>query len=339
MFRAFLIRSYLVFVFGLLAFSSCKKDIQFPPNSIDEELEKAIDGGFDGIILYVNQTGKESFYSAGFDNRELQTPANPHALFKIASMSKMYIAAAVTKLVAAGELTLESTLVELIPEVEGKIENANTITLEMLIKHRSGIPEYIYHPDFESDTDESYLNTLSLIYNQPADFNPDQKYAYCNTNYLILGEILDRTLGYSHHAYISSEILVPLSLYNTFNLYSDVDSNQVMSGYLKGYDADLKSWDHTRPGGSMVSSAQDLGIFVRALIDGTLFNPSEQAIYSKVYEYEHTGWLPGYTSIARYHSDIDAVVVMFVNTSSSSLFWVELEGVYDRLIQLIEKQS
>jgi CubicO group peptidase (beta-lactamase class C family) len=332
--------AFIALIIGVtLALTSCQKDLVIIPDDVDQEMERAIDRGFDGMILYVNQTGEEDFYSAGFDNRVTETPADPHALFKIASMSKLYMAAATTKLIAADQLSLESTLAELIPEVDGHIENATEITLEMLLGHRSGIPEYIYHPDFESDTEESYLTTAALIFDQPADFKPDQKYAYCNTNFLLLGEILNRTLGYSHHDYINTDILDPLNLNNTYNLYSEADSNLVMSGYYKGYDDDLKSLDHTRPGGSMVSTAQDLGIFLRALIDGTLFSPEEQAIYSDVYEYDHTGWLHGYTSIARYHSDIDAVVVMFVNTSSSALFWVELEGVYDRLVRIIEKQS
>jgi D-alanyl-D-alanine carboxypeptidase len=80
-----------------------------------------------------------------------------------------------------------------------------------------------------------------------------------------------------------------------------------MRGYLQDWDPDLKDWDHPLPGGSMVASAEDVGIFLRALIDGTLLTEKEQAIYSAVYEYEHTGWLPGYTSIARYHSDMDAI--------------------------------
>ncbi|MGB0432188.1 MAG: hypothetical protein ACPGLV_17055 [Bacteroidia bacterium] len=62
-----------------------------------------------------------------------------------------------------------------------------------------------------------------------------------------------------------------------------------------------------------------------------------QAIYSEIYEYEHTGWLPGYTGIARYHSDIDAVVVQFVNTSSKEILWLKLNGVYNRVVKAVEK--
>ena len=326
-------------VFFLVMLSACEIDLQPLPDSIEEEVNKAIDRGFDGIIVYVNQSGKSSFYSAGWKNRENRVPADPHALFKIASISKLYIAAATTKLVANQQLSLESTLKQLIPETEGRVENAGEITLKMLLQHRSGIPEYIYEPDFKSDTDGPYMETAALIFDKPADFPPGKKYAYSNTNYLLIGEILDRTLGFSHHQYINNNILIPLGLTHTYNLYAEVDSGEVMSGYIKGYDPDVKSWDHTRPGGSMVATAEDVGLFLRALIDGTLFNEKEQAIYSSVYVYEHTGWLPGYTSIARYHSDIDAVVIQFVNTSDKELFWVELERVYNRMVKILEKET
>lgn len=289
--------------------------------------------------MYVNQSGESSFYVAGWKNREQLIPADPHSLFKIASISKLYVAAVTAKLVADQSLSLNSSLAELIPETVENIENANEITLRMMLDHRSGIPEYIYHPDFESGTQESYIETAALIFDTPAEFKPNAKYHYCNTNFLLIGEILNRTLGYSYQEYIKSEILIPNGLINTYSLYSEVDSNDVMSGYYKGYENDLKSVDHTGPGGNMIATAEDAGMFLRFLIDGTLFNEEEQAIYSSIYEYEHTGWIPGYTSIARYNSDIDAIVVQFVSTSYNGLFWAELEGMYERINRILEKNK
>ena len=68
----------------------------------------------------------------------------------------------------------------------------------------------------------------------------------------------------------------------------------------------------------MMATAEDVGIFLRALNDGSLLDEYEQAIYSSVYVYGHTGLLPGYYSIARYHEGIDAVVIQFVNTSKNN---------------------
>ncbi|MEO0600855.1 MAG: serine hydrolase domain-containing protein [Myxococcota bacterium] len=320
--------------------TGCQLDLQPLSSSLDAEAERALDRGFDGIVLHVNQPGRTSFHSAGWNDREHQVPADTHSLFKIASISKLYIAATTTKLAADARLSLDSTLAEHIPEVAGRIENADRITVRMLVSHRSGIPEYIFHPDFPVDPYETYLQTASLVYDQPANFGPDARYQYSNTNYLLLGEVLDRTLGTSHHDFIRDEILQPLGLTDTFSLMDEVDPDDVMSGYLIGYEPDLKLMDdHTRPGGSMVATAADVGVFVRALVDGTLLMPDEQAIYTSLYPYEHTGWLNGYTSIVRYHSDVDAVVVQFVNTSSDGLFWLDLERVYSRAVRIVERET
>ena len=332
-------------VLGLVT-TSCQLSLDPLAPSVEEEVQDAVDRGFDGIIVYVDQPESQSFYAAGWKDREAQVAADPHALFKIASISKLYIAAATSMRVAEGELSLDATLDQLVPEVDGEIANAERITLRMLLQHRSGIPDFVYHPDFSNDPelsedpDNTYLSTASLIYGQAADFDPDERYAYSNTNFLLIGEILDRSLGYSHHEYIASEILAPLGLVNTFSLMGEVDPERVSSGYYVGYAPDLKLLeDHTRPGGSMVASAEDVAVFVRALVDGTLLTTEEQAIYSSVYSYEHTGWVGGYTSIVRYHPDTDAVVVQFVNTSHGPLYWIELERTYERITAIVEREA
>lgn len=307
------------------------------PTTIQHEMDKGIENGFDGMIVYVNEAGKSSFYSAGYKDRKKQILADPHAPFKIASISKLYIAAAATMLIADNHLSLESTLAQLVPEVNGKIPNAENITLRMMIQHRSGIVDYAFEPEVEGETNDDYLSFMARVYDKPASFEPDSKYGYSNSNYLLLGEIMDRTLGYSHHDYIQSEILDPLGLVNTYNVYLDSDTGDVTSGYIKLIDYDFRSWDFPLPGGSMVATAEDVGTFLRALVDGTLLSKEEQEIYTSVYEYGHTGWIPGYCSIARYHSDIDAVIVQFVNTSSNEFYWLQLERTYDRIVTCVEK--
>ncbi len=70
------------------------------PDTVQEQVDAAIDHGLDGIIVYVDQTGKApAFYTAGWKNKANQVPADPQALFKIGSISKLYIAAATAKLV------------------------------------------------------------------------------------------------------------------------------------------------------------------------------------------------------------------------------------------------
>ncbi|MCP4374322.1 MAG: serine hydrolase, partial [Deltaproteobacteria bacterium] len=83
-------------------------------------------------------------------------------------------------------------------------------------------------------------------------------------------------------------------------------------------------------------TAEDVGIFLRALNDGSLLNDDEQTIYSSIYEYEHKGWVLGYQSIARYHKDIDTVVIQFVNTTGGNGdSELTLNVVYDRIVRIL----
>lgn len=308
------------------------------PDSIQKQVDKAEDYGFDGIIVCVNKKGNQSeFYTSGYKNRENKTPADPNSLFKIASVSKLYNALAVAKLVNDGKLSLEKTLADYLPELKGRIEYADKITLRMLVQHRSGIPNftdtYRYWVAPKETTDEQ----LALVLDKPANFKPNEDYEYSNTNYLLLGRIMNRVLGYDKFKYIQKEILDPLNLKNTFSSIQDVNINDVMSGYYVGYDRDLKT-DNV---GSMLATAEDLSKFIRALNDGSVFsNEKEQEIYSSIYEYEHTGLIPGYQTIARYHKDLDMVVIQFTNTVNFDGYnWNMSEVMYNRIVKIVSKKE
>ncbi|POY35982.1 serine hydrolase [Solitalea longa] len=307
------------------------------PDTVQEQVNEALKYNLDGIIVYVDQAGKPpAFYAAGWKSKENKVRADANALFKIASISKLYIAAATVKLVNNKSLSLDNTLAELLPDLAGRIENSDKITLKMMIQHRSGIPNFTDDPNFPWFKPFTSSESLKLVLDKPADFKPDSRYRYSNTNYLLIGMILDKTLGYSHRQYIKKEILEPLKLTHTYGLLSEVNLEDVASGYTTGYAEDLKKFDYVNAGGSMVATAQDVGIFLRALNDGSLLNDKEQAIYSSVYTYEHTGMLPGYQSIARYHKDIDAVVIQFVNTSGGNS-WTTSEIVYNKILKILRR--
>lgn len=306
------------------------------PDTVQEQLEEGIDHGFDGMIVYVDQAGKPpEFYSAGWHDRENKIPAYPEALFKIASIGKLYHAVAITKLVGTGRLSLEWTLADYLPNMVGKIENAEKISLKMLVQHRSGIPNITDAPDFWMNPPDTSEKALELISGLPANFEPSEEYEYSNTNYLLISEIIKKELGYETQQYIREAILEPLNLNNTYSTIHEINMDELMSGYYVGVEEDIKSTDY----GSMVATAEDVGIFLRALNDGSVFDKGEKEIYSSIYVFDHTGLIPGYQSIAKYHKDIDTVVIQFVNTTNFDGYtWSLSEIVYNRIVKILKQE-
>ncbi len=306
------------------------------PDTVEEQLNEAIDYGFDGMIVYVDQAGKPpEFYAAGWHDRKNKIPAYPKALFKIASISKLYDAVAITKLAKAGRLSLDETLADYFPELVGRIENAEKITLRMMVQHRSGIPNLTSNPAYWENQPYTGKDELEFALDLPADFEPDEDYGYSNTNYLLLSRIIEKVVGYSNFQYYKEEILDPLGLKHTFGSLSEVNIDDVMSGYYVGVESDFKSEEH-----GMLATAEDVGIFLRALNDGSVFNEGEQEIYSSIYEYEHTGLLVGYQSIAKYFKDIDTVVIQFNNTTNFDGYdWNLAEIIYNRIVKIVRREN
>lgn len=88
------------------------------PDSVQAQVDQTLSYGFDGVIVYVDEAGKPpAFYTAGSHNRELKIPAKPDALFKIASISKLYVAVAITKLANNNQLSLDKTVAHYFPEL------------------------------------------------------------------------------------------------------------------------------------------------------------------------------------------------------------------------------
>jgi len=304
------------------------------PDTIQEQVDEAIGYGFDGMIVYVDQAGKPpAFFTGGWKDRQKKIPADPNSLFKIASISKLYTAVAVTKLVKEKRLSFDKSLTDYLPELKGRIENVDEITLKMMIQHRSGIPNFTDNPAFWENEEENGKNPLDFALDLPASFKPGKGYEYSNTNYLLLRRILDKVLGHNHNDYIKEKILIPLELKNTYFSITEVDLEDVMSGYYVGIKEDFKAREF-----GMLATAKDVGTFLRALNDGSVFEEGEQELYP--YEYNHGGLVIGYQSLAEYHKDIDAVVVQFINTTDFEGYeWNLSEIIINRIYKIIEKKN
>ncbi|MCW9015654.1 MAG: beta-lactamase family protein, partial [Kangiellaceae bacterium] len=316
----------------LLSCGGSSQNTTTRPLTIQDILDNGVSQGIDGILVYVEKTGESPLsFASGLQNRTNTVAASPEALFKIASISKLFIAVASVKLIREGLINPDDTLAYWLPDISIRIANSQSITIQNLLQHRSGVPDFDSQVGFSwQDSHTNIDNTLEFVLGLPADFAPDTRFEYSNTNYLLIGKILDTALGYSHQQYIRDNILLALDMTNSYSLLSEVDLNLMSRGYWIGQDR--LQQDYVIPGGSMISTVEDIGVFIRGLATGTLLSSEEKMIYDQFFpSYAHSGWLPGYQSIARYHANIDTVIVQFVNTTGDNSESIS-SNTYEQLV-------
>lgn len=320
----FFLATLSLVILGLL--SACGSDSQTsngdnsnpPSTSVEQTLSDSVKDGIDGIFVYGQKGNMAALsYTAGIQDRINQTPAKTDVLFKIASISKLFIAVSAVKTHHLNLLSLDDKLAFWLPELSDRIENSDQITLRMMLQHRSGIADFDSQSGFSwQDSHSDIDTTLAFALDKPADFSPDAQYQYSNTNYLLAAKILDRALGYDHGIFIHESILTPLGMINTYLQADEIDLSLLAKGYW--LNIERSSQAYVIPGGSMISTLADTASFMRALNTGTLLTAEERSTYKNVYSFDHSGWLPGYQSIARYYADKDLVLVQFINTTGGS---------------------
>jgi len=201
--------------------------------------------------------------------------------FPIASMTKSFTAALVLKLVDEGKLGLDQTLEDLLPDFA--VPYASEVRLRHLLQNRSGIPHYTDIPGwFDNDvkrafTDESFMDTLEQL---ELTLPPGSDYLYSNVNYYLLALMIDRYSGVDYETYLQTQILGPLGMTATGQLYRNADGIAV--DYLKNDDGAYEIIPVVNPvlfrgTASMVSTADDLNTWGHAVIDGEVYSDAAAA--------------------------------------------------------------
>ena len=116
--------------------------------------------------------------------------------------------------------------------------------------------------------------------------------------------------------FIQAFILDPLELRDTHHLQSDIPDLPLVRGYWDGTDTTNR--EYVIPGGSMISTPADTARFIEALARGELFDEEAQALYQQVYSLDHSGWVPGYQTIAGWISNPGVTVVLHVNNTGGA---------------------
>ncbi len=233
------------------------------------------EGGLSASVLIMNgdEVLTEEVY--GLANHEAKRKVDANTPFNLASMSKMFTAVAVLKLVQEGEISLDDPLQKFLPNYANK-DYASKTTVMHLLSHSSGVGEF-WDAEYEKSWDKiSRLDQyLPFIQNKPVRFDPPgSQGSYSNSGFILLGLIIEKATGQNYYEHINETIFKPLGMDNS-GFYRKDQEELVAVGYLDlGEGRVIKE-----RGGLMGSSAgggystsRDLIKFRNALVNHKLLN-------------------------------------------------------------------
>jgi len=296
-----------------------------------------------GLSLAVVRGGEVVFARGyGMANVELSVPATPDSVYELASVSKQFTATAIMLLVEDGKLGLDDPITDRLPNLP---EAWGGITVRNLLNHTSGIDEYFQTSRLSLRRDYTTDELIKLVADLPLRFSPGERWAYTDTNYLILGMIVEKVGGQSLAEFLAERIFQPLGMGAT----RVNDTLAVIPNRATGYDRHgetLRIRDFISPtlaaigDGEVVSSVLDLAKWDAALDSEVLLKRSvlqqmwtpaklkdgkptsyglgwaigEQSGHKFV---KHSGVVPGFNAHISRFADDRLTVIVLANTTSA----------------------
>ncbi len=223
--------------------------------------------------LKIDQQGKTYERCIGMANIEKNRSNESSTLFRVGSVSKTFTAVIILRLIEEGRLSFDDKLSAWYPN----IENADQITLEYLLRHRSGIYNFTDTSDYEQYYTHSATHQVMLarIARYGSVFKPGERMQYSNSNYLLLAYIAENVTGKDYATLVEEMIARPCGLQNTRQgSVNDTAGKGALSyRYLTAWVADpLTDMSVSTGGGSLVSTPADLVRFMQCLFSGQLIS-------------------------------------------------------------------
>jgi D-alanyl-D-alanine carboxypeptidase len=267
------------------------------PATLQQLVDGIVAAGAPGAAALV-RTGQATWQGAsGLGDLRTRQPPRSTDRFRIGSVTKSFVATVVLQLVAEGRLRLDHSLQRWLP---GVVPGGERITIRQLLNHTSGLYNYtddLLQPLTAKPARQALQQMaarnfqpqelMAIAASHPPLFSPGTRFAYSNTNYILLGLVVERVTGDRLAVQLHQRILAPLKLADT----ELPDTHQGIRGpHVHGYAPPDQSWlpsdgsaglvdvTQTNPSwswaaGAMVSSATDLARFYQALLGGRLLGP------------------------------------------------------------------
>ncbi|UTW62666.1 beta-lactamase family protein [bacterium SCSIO 12741] len=309
-------------------------------------------GEFNGNVLVAENDTIIFQKSFGLAKRETGQMLEDNSVFNLASVTKQFTATAIALLAKEQKLSLDDELAKHIPE----LEFYQGITINHLVRHTSGLPDYMQLWDEKGDTSQEASNSsvIELFAKEKPDllFEPNEKMRYSNTGYLLLATIVERVSNQSFGAFLDERIFTPLDMKDTKLLfvYKDgVKLNKLTAGYSQdstgSYVPNIEYaqiFDGVYGQGRLYSTTTDLfkwhqGLRKYKLLSEeetkSLFSPStlnsEEEInygfgwflkddenYGKIAA--HSGGWAGYVTYLETHLDDNKVMIILQNNGNAT---------------------
>jgi serine beta-lactamase-like protein LACTB len=245
----------------------------------DARLSRWFDANQPGAAVLLIQDGKVLFKKGyGLANVELGVPMQPDNVFRIGSVTKQFTAAAVMLLVEESKVDLQAPISRYLEKLP---KTWVSVTVEQLLNHTSGIPNYTDSKDYWKHMREDLtpIQLLELSVNKlPLDFESGTQMRYTNTGYILLGMMIEKVSGQPYARFLQKRIFEPLNLKHT--RYDSV--TDLIPGMVSGYTLGPKPayfWSVTQKyaAGGLVSNAEDLARWTLALHSGQVVKPESLA--------------------------------------------------------------
>jgi D-alanyl-D-alanine carboxypeptidase len=281
-------------------------------SALRTELLEGLAKGMPSISISI-ATRQGVVWSGAVGYADLRTRSRAHAgyLYGIGSVTKMFVACVIEQLVDEGRLSLDASGQQLLgAQLLAGIPNAGEATVRELLDHTSGVPSWEFDPQWIRDgrgasleVGRTWGKTEALEYlrsgRDKASNAPGMGYGYSNSNYTLLGLIIEKVTGHDAVAEVHERILAPLGLGDVhFEGFEPVDSGRLPSRYQFGtaefirtaglhpsfervssrlIDVSRSNLSTEWTAGSIVATTHDLALFARALRDGLIVGPAALA--------------------------------------------------------------
>ncbi|MES2813148.1 MAG: serine hydrolase domain-containing protein [Bacteroidota bacterium] len=266
----------------------------------------------------------------GYANVESKQKADNQTKYKIGSITKTFTAVMIMQLIEEKKLKLETQLAKFYPQ----IKNADKITIHDLLHHRTGIVDYL-NADTTTVPTKNYSKEemMTKIANYNSLFEPNSKHEYSNSNYYLLGRILEDVTKKTYAENLDARILKKAQLRNTLlSPKVELNNNESYSyNFLDEKWTKVNEWDMSLAFGAgvIVSTTSDLTKFFHALFNGTFVKKSSLDEMTKLEQsygkglitlpfgqrkfYGHSGGIEGFRSVVGYYPPENLGVSLIVN--------------------------